>query len=117
LAAENKRKKMRRKPYIRYERDHSLSAVHLDWHTSKINGKEVCVVLNDSSRFILAGGEFDGATGETSIELVRKVLEDYGKFGKSERSSQIMDHNFLQTRPTKKVILRAISMLFLLKII
>ena len=82
LAAENKQKKIRRKPYIRYEREHSLSAVHLDWHTSKINGKEVCVVLDDSSRFILAGGEFDGATGETSIELVRKVLEDYGKIRK-----------------------------------
>jgi hypothetical protein len=105
-----------RKPYIIYEREHSLSAVHLDWHTSK-NGKEVCVVLDDSLRFILAGGEFDGATGGTSIELVRKVLEDYGKFGKSERSSQIMDHNFLLTRPTKKVIPRASSMLFLLKMV
>lgn len=73
---------MRRKPYIRYERKHSLSAVHLDWHTSKINGKEVCVVLDDSSRFILAGGEFDAAIGETSIDLVRKVLEDYGEVRK-----------------------------------
>jgi transposase InsO family protein len=73
---------MRRKPYIRYERKHSLSAVHLDWHTSKINGKEVCVVLDDSSRFILAGGEFDAAIGEISINLVRKVLEDYGEVRK-----------------------------------
>jgi transposase InsO family protein len=82
LAAENKKKKMRRKPYIRYELKHSLSAVHLDWHTSKINGKEVCVVLDDSSRFILAGGEFEAATGEISIDLVRKVLEYYGEIRK-----------------------------------
>ncbi|MBN1235695.1 MAG: hypothetical protein JW999_06555, partial [Methanotrichaceae archaeon] len=61
LAIENKKKKKRRKPWIRYERKHSLPAVHLDWHTSRINGKEVCVVLDDSSRFILAGGEFPAA--------------------------------------------------------
>ena len=53
LASENKKEKRRRKPWIRYERKHSLTAVHLDWHTSRINGKEVCVVLDDSSRFNL----------------------------------------------------------------
>jgi putative transposase len=78
LANEDKQKKKRRKPWIRYERKHSLTAVHLDWHTSRFNGKEVCVVLDDSSRFILAGGEFPAATTENSIELVRKALEDYG---------------------------------------
>ena len=36
LANENKRKKKRRKPWIRYERKHSLTAVHLDWHTSSL---------------------------------------------------------------------------------
>ena len=30
LASENKKKKRRRKPWIRYERKHSLTAVHLD---------------------------------------------------------------------------------------
>jgi putative transposase len=79
LAIENKKKKKRRKPCIRYERKHSLTAVHLDWHKSRINGKEVCVVLDDSSWFILAGGEFPAATGEASIDLVKKALEDYGE--------------------------------------
>lgn len=77
LANEDKQKKKRRKPWIRYERKHSLTAVHLDWHTSRFNGKEVCVVLDDSSRFILAGGEFQAATAENSIELMRRALEDY----------------------------------------
>ena len=79
LANENKEKKKRRKPWIRYERKHSLTAVHLDWHTSWFNGKEVCVVLDDSSRFILSGGEFPAATAKASIDLVRKALEDYGE--------------------------------------
>jgi putative transposase len=82
LAEEDRKKQRRRKPYVRYEREHSLSAVHLDWHTSEINGKEVCVVLDDSSRFILAGGEFASATSETSINLVGKVLEDFGEVRK-----------------------------------
>jgi putative transposase len=82
LANEEKQKKKRRKPWIRYERKHSLTAVHLDWHTSRFNGKEVCVVLDDSSRFILAGGEFHAATAENSIDLVRKALEDYGEIRK-----------------------------------
>jgi transposase len=78
LAEENKKKKKRRKPWIRYERIHSLTAVHLDWHTSKINRKEVCIVLDDSSRCILAGGEFDAATAQTSIDLIKEVLAKFG---------------------------------------
>jgi putative transposase len=90
LAEENKKKQKRRKPWIRYERKHSMTLVHLDWHTSHFNGKEVCVVLDDSSRFILAGGEYSTATGATSIDLVRKVLEEYGPIRKIEEV--ITDH-------------------------
>jgi len=78
LARQNENKKRRRKKWIRYERKHSLSMVHLDWHTSEILKKEVCVVLDDSSRKILAGGEFDNATEENSINLLKKVIEEYG---------------------------------------
>ena len=53
--------------WIRYEREQSLTAVHLDWHSCKINGKELYVILYDSSRCILAGDEFDAATAENSI--------------------------------------------------
>src|SRR5659263_625737 len=41
LAKRNKNKSGRRKAWIRYERKHSLSAVHLDWHTGKVIKKEV----------------------------------------------------------------------------
>jgi putative transposase len=90
LASENKKKKNRRKPWIRYERKHSLTAVHLDWHTSKINRKEVCIVLDDSSRRILAGGEFDAATAQTSINLIQEVLIKFGAIRKIEQV--ITDH-------------------------
>jgi len=84
LANESKNKKKRRKAWIRYERELSLTAVHLDWHTSKINGKELCVVLDDSSRCILAGNEFDEATAENSINLVQEVLDRFGEIRKIE---------------------------------
>jgi transposase InsO family protein len=85
LAKENKNKKKRRKAWIRYERKHSLTAAHLDWHTGKIVRKEVCVVEDDSSRYILAGGEFDAATAETSISLVQEVLDNYAWIRKIEQ--------------------------------
>ena len=90
LAKEDKKKKKRRKPWIRYERKHSLTAVHLDWHSSKVNGKEVCIVLDDSSRRIMAGGEFDSATAQTSIDLIKEVLRMFGDIRKVEQV--ITDH-------------------------
>ncbi len=63
FAHEQESKQRRRKPWIRYERKHSLSAVHIDWHESKvIMGKQLCTILDDASRKILAAGEFDNAT-------------------------------------------------------
>jgi putative transposase len=50
LANESKNKKKRRKAWIRYERKHSLTAEHLDWHSCKINGKELCAVLDPAFR-------------------------------------------------------------------
>ena len=37
------------------------------------------MVLDDSSRLILSGGEFPAATAEASIDLVRIALKDYGE--------------------------------------
>ncbi len=77
LAKEEPNKQKRRKHWIRYEREHSLSAGHLDWH-EPAECPKVCVVLDDASRKILSGGEFEYATEENSIKLVRDVVEKYG---------------------------------------
>jgi putative transposase len=69
------KKKQKQRKYCKYERKHSFSLVHLDWHDSKvINGKHVCSVEDDASRLILAGGEFDHATTENSVELMREAI-------------------------------------------
>lgn len=75
LSKEDDKKKKQRK-YCRYERDHSFSLVHMDWHESKvIEGKQVCVVLDDASRKIICGGEFNHATGENAIALIKQAIE------------------------------------------
>ncbi|MDR0372547.1 MAG: IS481 family transposase [Nitrososphaerota archaeon] len=77
LANTQENKQKRRKPWIRYEREHSLSAVHMDWHVSKaVLGMQVCVVLDDASRKFLSAGEFCNATAENSCLLLKQALDD-----------------------------------------
>ncbi len=76
IARKDPKKKKQRK-YCRYEREHSFSLVHLDWHESDvIPGKQVCVVEDDASRLILVGDEFDKALEENKMELMKKAVED-----------------------------------------
>ena len=77
MAVEQLSKQKRRKPWVRYERNHSLSAGHMDW-TEWPNGLKCCVVQDDASRKILAGIECMNATAEQSIKLVKQVLDEYG---------------------------------------
>lgn len=78
VSREDPKKKKQRK-YCRYEREHSFSLVHLDWHVSGvIAGKHVCVVEDDASRQIISGGEFDQPLAEQNIDLIRRALETSG---------------------------------------
>ena len=75
FAKEEESKKKQRK-YCKYEREHSFSLVHLDWHESKvIEGKQVIVVEDDASRKIVCGGEFDSAEGKYGINLMKKAIK------------------------------------------
>ena len=74
----NENKQKRRKPWIRYEREHSLSAGHMDWHTAKwCPDMQVCTVIDDSSRKILSAVECSNATEQESIKLVQQVINEY----------------------------------------
>lgn len=78
LAKPNPNKQKRRK-YIRYEREHSLSAAHLDWHNMK-DGRHVIAVLDDSSRKILSGGEFDAESCENTLAVSNAAIESVAGF-------------------------------------
>ena len=90
--AEKKDKKdIRKKKWIRYQRMHSLTAVHIDGH---YNGRVwVFAVIDDASRKILAAIECNSPTTKTSIEGMKLALE-FGKIKQciSDRGSQFMNN-------------------------
>jgi transposase InsO family protein len=65
-------KQKRRKPWIRYERTHSLSLVHMDYHYCK-DGRYLCTVLDDASRKVLAAGEFDYKTTQNALIVLKQA--------------------------------------------
>lgn len=76
------KKKQKQRKYCRYERKHSFSLGHMDYHVSKaIDNKQLIVWMDDASRYILAGGEFNKATTENAIRIVKqakyKACNDY----------------------------------------
>jgi len=106
VSKEDNEKKKQRK-YSRYEREHSFSLVHLDWHESKvIEGKQVCVVEDDASRKIICGGEFDSAEEKHNLGLIKQAI----KIAWKKYSSMIRECNtdkgsqFSATRMTAKAI-------------
>ena len=75
-ASENKRKKKRRR-WVRYERDHTLTAGHIDWHEKGMDNTRVCAIIDDASRKILAGGEFNACNTKNSKRVVDEIVKNY----------------------------------------
>ena len=81
----NKQKKRKR---CRYERKHSFSLVHGDWHRTTEDHPHAIIWLDDASRFILSGSEFEHATAANSIETFKDAISCA-----SEYNGQIRDVN------------------------
>jgi putative transposase len=76
FAKKKSKKDIRKKKWIRYQRKHSLTAVHIDWHfTGRIY---VFAAIDDASRKMLALLETNSATTDYSIEGMIMALM-YGK--------------------------------------
>ena len=59
------------------EREKSqLESVQIDWHNGQ-DGKKVRAILDDASRNILVGDEFEHEYEEYSIELFKKLVREY----------------------------------------
>jgi putative transposase len=87
LAKAKKEKDVRKKDWIRYERRHSLSAVHIDWYYDPVANKWVFAIIDDASRYLLALLEVDSPTTDASIEgmlialkhgKIRECISDHG---------------------------------------
>src|SRR3989344_4361985 len=82
-------KDIRKKEWIRYERRHSLTAVHIDWH---FDCKQwVFAVIDDASRKILSLLECNSPTTRSSIEGMEEALK-HGSIKQciSDHGSQFM---------------------------
>jgi len=66
---------VRKKKWIRYERRHSLTAVHIDWAYDDKEERWFLPVLDDSSRKLLEVAEVESATTDASIEAMEEALK------------------------------------------
>jgi putative transposase len=84
----------RKKTWIRYERRHSLTAVHVDWHQRSQDGPWVIIVEDDASRAILSMIETDSPTVETTIYAMELALK-HGKIQQviTDHGSQFWHRN------------------------
>jgi transposase InsO family protein len=91
FAKKKSKKDVRKKDWIRYERRHSLTAVHIDWH---YDGKVwIFAVIDDASRKILALLECSSPTTNASIQGMEEALK-HGKIKQciSDHGSQFISN-------------------------
>lgn len=78
LAQPLEEKYVRKRKIKRYERRHSLSLTHVDWHQRPMDGPWVFGVEDDASRALLALVECNSPTTEQSVAGVEQALK-YGQ--------------------------------------
>lgn len=86
LAKQKENKDVRKKKWIRYQRQHSLTAVHLDWLYHPELELWALPIIDDSSRKLLALKETLNPTTDESIDAMKEAM----KHGKIEQC--ITDH-------------------------
>ena len=92
-------KKQKQRKYCRYERQHSFSLVHLDWHDAE-DGKKVLPILDDASRNLLAIGEFSSISTQNALKVLKEAVlraREYNAFIRELNSDR--DTTFLPTHP------------------
>ena len=113
LAKKLVKKVIRKKDWIRYERRHSLTAVHIDWHYYR-GGLWVFAVIDDASRKLLALIECESPTTQESIKgmelalkhgKIKQCISDHG----SQFTANIIDGNstfkaFLDAQGIKQIL-------------
>ena len=114
LTKPKKSKDVRKKKWIRYERKHSLTAVHIDWYYDPVKEIHALPVIDDASRKMLALAEEKSATTEASIEAMKMALQ-HGKIKQciTDHGTQFWKGNtiaefgkFLEKREIKHILCR-----------
>ena len=95
FAQHKEKKDVRKKKWVRYEREHSLTAVHMDWLYHPELKLWALPVIDDSTRKLLALVESNSPTTDASIDAIeqavmhgqiKQCITDHGtQFTKDER--------------------------------
>ena len=70
--------KQRRRKWVRYEREHSMSLWHTDWKQLR-DGRWWIAYMDDASRLIVGYGVFQEATAENTIHVLKQAIAKYGR--------------------------------------
>ena len=115
IAKIKSKKDIRKKDWIRYERRHSLTAVHIDWYYFTSMQLWVFAVIDDASRKLLALVECKSPTTEASIEGMKEAMK-HGKIKQciSDHGSQFISNiggdsrfvEFLEANGIKQILCR-----------
>ena len=115
FAKPKNKKDKRKKAWIRYERRHSLTAVHIDWYYDPIEERWVFAVLDDASRYLLALLEVKHATTDASIEgmkqalkygTIKQCISDHGTQFIKQKGMKSSFVRFLKTEGIKQILCR-----------
>ena len=107
-------KDVRKKKWIRYERRHSLTAVHIDWHYFK--GMWVFGVEDDASRKLLALIEDERESLDNSIKgmeealkqgTIKQCISDHGStFTSNFIDAESRFRDYLKSKEIKQILCR-----------
>jgi putative transposase len=114
FAKKKSKKDIRKKDWIMYERRHSLTAVHIDWHYDGMT--YVFAVIDDASRKLLALLECGSATTDASIQgmecalkhgRIKQCISDHG----AQFIANITDGNsrfksYLESKGIRQILCR-----------
>ena len=73
--------KSRKRKWVRYERRHSNSMWHTDWHIMKdphFRGLNLITFLDDASRCVTGAALFTEATSENAVTVLRQAIKRFG---------------------------------------
>ena len=96
-------RKQRPRGRCRYEREHTGSLLHTDFHRTSIHHPHVIVYEDDASRKVLAGGEFPELSSDHAIEVLREALADARSWGlvirevNTDRGSEFFNNESAQS--------------------
>jgi transposase InsO family protein len=74
-------RKQRPRGRCRYEREHTGSLVHTDFHRTSLTHPHVILYEDDASRMVLAGGEFSEQSTGHAIEVLEEALAVAASWG------------------------------------